>query len=144
MLKQIVCKWTLFWINIFQCVLFYFWAFFLQVSYENGHRCCFKQTLYALKSWNFYRNLHKGSISSLWKWMSSNGKIYNLHTFLQKGMSIFSADKTWSTDYSFPLMWCFTCKFIALSILQFDTNLSTVTTVNYIFSCKVIILRPGW
>ena len=47
------------------------------------------------------------------------------------------------TDYSFPLIWNFTCKFIALSILQFDT-LSTVTTVNYIFSCKVIILRPGW
>ena len=48
------------------------------------------------------------------------------------------------TDYSFPFIWNFTCKFIALSILQFDTNLSTVTTVNYIFSCKVIILRPGW
>lgn len=47
------------------------------------------------------------------------------------------------TDYSFSFIWNFTCKFIALSILQFDTNLSTVTTVNYIFSCKVIILRPG-
>ena len=48
------------------------------------------------------------------------------------------------TDYSFPLICNFTCKFIALSSLQFDTNLSPVTTVNYIFSCKVIILRWGW
>lgn len=46
-------------------------------------------------------------------------------------------------DYSFPLIWNFTCKFLALSIIQFDTNLLTVTTVNYIFSCKIIILRPG-
>ena len=144
MLKQIVCKWTLFWINIFQCVLFYFWAFFLQVSCEKGHRCCFKQTFFFFN----FMNLKVGIFTETYI------RVQSLHFeneclqmarsticihFSKKACLYSVLIRHGGTDYSFPLIWYFTCKFIALSILQFDTNLSTVTTVNYIFSCKVII-----
>lgn len=45
------------------------------------------------------------------------------------------------TDYSFPLIWNFTWKCIAFRALQLNTNPSIVTTVNYIFTWKIIILK---
>lgn len=45
------------------------------------------------------------------------------------------------TDYSFPLIWNFTWKCIAFRALQLNTNPSILTTVNYIFTWKIIILK---
>lgn len=127
-------KLVLFW-NLFPTVILWKWT----------PKCCIKQTLYACKSWYFYRNLSKCSIPSLWKWVSPNGKIYNLRTLFGKHTSISSADKTWRHELFLPFDLELHLQIYSLKFLYFDTNLSIVTTIHYIsFSSKVKIFKPEW